>query len=306
MAEALTTVLGGSGFLGRTLVRRLAAAGYRVRTAARGPQGAVHDGDVETLRCDVRDPGSVEVAVQGAVLVVNAVGLYLERGRETFDAVHVAGAANVAAAAQRAGARLVHISGIGADAHSPSRYVRARAEGEARVLAAAPNAVILRPSVLFGPDDALLSTLDKLTRYLPVVPLFGAGATRLQPVFVGDVAEAVLRVAAGSADDGAVYELGGPVQYRYRDLIAEVLTYRQRRRVLLPVPFIVWELQSACLAVLPSPPLTRDQVILMRNHNVVGEDARGFAALGIEPRALAALLPECLPAVADHAAGSPR
>jgi NADH dehydrogenase len=295
MTQPLTTVFGGTGFLGQGIVRRLLAENHRVRIAVRHPRAGELGDRTEQLPADIRNADSVAAAVAGASSVVNTVGLYTERGRETFDAVHIQGAGNVAVAAARAGARLVHISGIGADQRSPSKYVRARASGEQAVRQSAGQWTILRPSVLFGPDDALLSTLERITRLLPLVPLFGTGDTRLQPVYSGDVAEAVLRVLARAEVDGEIYELGGPREYRYRDLIVAVLTHLHRKRLLLPVPFVIWELQSACLSVLPNPPLTRDQVILMRDHNVVGATALTFADLGMRPHSLADLLPECLP-----------
>ncbi len=295
MAQELITVFGGTGFLGQEIVRCLVAANYQVRVAVRHPQTGAFGEEVEQLPSDVCNPDSVAIAVDGASAVVNAVGLYVERGSATFAGVHVQGAQNVAVAADRVAARLVHISGLGADDRSVSSYVRARALGERYVRQSAQQAVILRPSVLFGRGDALLSALERMTRFLPIVPLFGMGATCLQPVYVGDVAAAVLRVLAGTGTDGECYELGGPVQYRYRDLIAIVLAHLKRRRVMLPVPFFVWELQSVCLAVLPNPPFTRDQVILMRHHNVVGDSALAFEDLGMEPRSVANMLPECLP-----------
>lgn len=298
MAASLTTVFGGTGFLGRHTVRALLAADHRVRVATRRGTADFDDERVEPVAVDVRDSGAVAAAVAGASGVINTVGLYVARGAETFDAIHVGGARNVAVAAAGAGIRLVHLSGIGADEHSASAYVRARARGEQAVLATAVSSVILRPSVLFGPDDALLSTLERITSVLPLVPLFGDGSTRLQPVYVADVAEAAVRALTVTTAGSAIYELGGPRHYRYRELIEEVLAHLNRRRLLLPVPFAVWSLQSACLAVLPNPPLTRDQVILMRADNVVGEHAQGFSELGIQPQALADLLPQCLPPAA--------
>ena len=294
MVQKLITVFGGTGFLGQEIVRCLVAANYQVRVAVRHPQAGAFGEEVEQLPSDVRNPDSVAIAVNGASAVVNAVGLYVERGSATFAGVHVQGAQNVAVAADRVAARLVHISGLGADDRSESSYVRARALGERYVRQSAQQVVILRPSVLFGRGDALLSALERMTRFLPFVPLFGMGDTCLQPVYVGDVAAAVLRVLAGADTDGECYELGGPVQYRYRDLIATVLAHLKRRRVMLPVPFVVWELQSICLAVLPNPPLTRDQVILMRHHNVVGDSVLTFEDLGMEPRSIVNMLPECL------------
>lgn len=289
MGQAPITVFGGTGFLGRAVVRRLAAAGTPVRVAARHPAAPAPPeggGAGEPTMADVRDEGAVARAVAGAAGVVNAVGLYLERGGATFDAVHVEGAARVARLAREAGVeRLVHVSGIGADPRSRSRYVAARGRGEARVREQYPGAVILRPSVLFGPGDAFLRTLASVTR-LPAVPLFGDGGTRLQPVHVDDVAAAVARALEEPGTAGRTYELGGARVHSYRAIVAAVLAHHRRRRPLLPVPFAAWRLLAALASVLPAPPLTRDQVALMEVDSVVGTDAGTFADLGIEPRAL--------------------
>jgi uncharacterized protein YbjT (DUF2867 family) len=287
-------VFGGSGFLGRRVVARLAEEGTPVRVAVRHPQRVAHP-HTEAVHADVRDEASVAAAVQGARAVVNAVGLYVEQGAATFEAVHVAGAGRVARCARAGGVeRLVHISGIGADPESPSAYVRARGAGEAAVREAFPAAVILRPSVLFGPGDAFLTVFDDITRLTPAFPLFGSGATRLQPVFVDDVAEAVARALEGPAAPGRTLELGGPHVWRFRDIVARVLRYRRRWRPLAPLPFAAWEMLARALTLLPSPPLTPDQVALMRDDNVVDPKRDGFAAFGIKPRGLDEMLPECL------------
>jgi len=260
MGDGWVTVFGGTGFLGRSIVARLGAAGARVRVAVRHttegvpPQG----GDVEVVYADVRDGTTVAQAVRNSDAVVNAVGLYVEHGEATFQAVHVDGAQEVARAAREAGiGRLVHVSGIGADVNSESSYVRSRALGERAVREACPEAIILRPSVLFGRGDALFRSLAAITRISPVFPLFGDGSTRLQPVFVGDVAKAVVKAVGSPTTRGKVYELGGPRVYRYRELVELVLVHLKRRRLLVPVPFVVWEIQAALLGVLPNPPLTR-------------------------------------------------
>jgi len=292
----MTTVVvfGGTGFLGRRVVARLRAGGAVVRAAARRPDRGVPAG-VEAVEADVRDERTVAAALAGARAAVNAVALYVERGEDTFEAVHVRGAETLARCAGQIGLEgLVHVSGIGADPASPSAYVRARAAGEARVRAAFPGACILRPSVLFGPGDAFLCTLDAITRLAPVVPLFGAGRTRLQPVYVEDVAKAAVRALENPAARGAVFELGGPEVLAYREAIARVLRHRRRRRLLLPVPWVLWSLLAALLAALPSPPFTRDQLALMRRDNVADPALDGFAALGVEPHALENLLPVCL------------
>lgn len=287
--HSLTTVFGATGYLGRRVTRALADAGYRVRAAARHPASeAFADlGDrVEAVEADVRDAGSIAAAIGDAAGVVNAVGLYTERGAETFAAIHVEGAGRVAAAARVAGARLVHLSGIGADPGSPSKYVRARAHGEARVRATAPDAAILRPSVLFGHDDAFLGALVGLVRALPVIPLFGDGRRQLQPVHVDDVAAAIVKIFARGDAAAPLYELGGARAYAYRDLLTQIAARLERKRLFVPVPFIFWNLLAALMAVLPSPPLSRDQIELMRHDNRPNPDLPGFAALDIAPRAL--------------------
>ena len=290
------SVLGGTGFLGRHVVAALAGAGWRVRMVARRPQVWDPGIGVEAVAADIRDTAALAAALDDAAAVVNAVGLYVERGAETFDAVHVQAARRIAElAAARGIARLVHVSGIGVDESSPSAYVRARARGEQAVRDAFPGASVLRPSVLYGPGDALLSTLDAMSRLTPVLPLFGRGASRLQPVHVDDVAAAAVRVLEAPASAGHVYELGGPRTWTYRDLVALVLRHRGRRRALLPVPFVTWELIARIAGAFPDPPLTRDQVVLMREDNVVAPGTLGFAELGLSPRDLEQALPECLP-----------
>lgn len=309
MTSSTVTVFGGTGFLGRAIVQYLAESGNRVRVASRHPaqaQFAAPGGDISAVCADVRDAAAVAAAVKSSRAVVNAVGLYVERGGDTFAAIHVQGAQTVAQQAAAAGVeRLVHLSGIGASADSASRYVRSRAEGERCVQAHFPNAIIVRPSVLFGPHDALLNTIDRITRQTPVLPLFGTGRTRLQPVYVEDVAWAVQRLVkkpSPQAPGVTCYELGGPRIHTYRELVEIVLRYRQRRRLLLPVPFFLWTLQAQLFALLPNPPLTVDQVVLMRSDNVVSADAAGFADLGINPRAIDALLLTCLGSNRDIAA----
>jgi len=293
MAVAHVTVFGGTGFLGRRIVAALLAAGREVRVATRHPENgeAARDSRVESIAADVRDPEAVTRAVQGTDAVVNAVALYVEAQGLDFESVHVRGARNVAEAAE--GRPLAHISGIGASETSPSAYVRARARGEDGVREACRNAIILRPSVLFGPNDSFLSTLDAVTR-LPLVPLFGRGDTRLQPVHVDDLAKAVVHAMDDPAATGRIFELGGAGTYRYREILGLVMAVRGRRRWLVPVPFSVWHLLAAIAAVLPSQPLTRDQVLLIREDNVASPDAPGFAELGIAPRDVAAALSECL------------
>lgn len=297
MANHLITVFGGTGFLGRNIVHHLVVSEVAVRIVARHPYVpdlAGSSGQIELQTANIRDPASVAAAVKGATGVVNAVGLYVEKGEATFEAIHVEGAERVAQQTREAGIRkLVHISGIGADPASPSKYVRARAHGEQRVRNALSDAVILRPSVLFGPNDAFLSSLKTVTR-LPVVPLFGQGTTRLQPVYVEDVARAVRQALEKPGTAGQIFELGGAGIYSYRDLVARVLAHLGRRRPLLPVPFTAWRLLARIASLLPNAPLTVDQVMLMETANVVGAGVGTFADLGIEPRSLEQMLPHCL------------
>lgn len=295
------TVFGGTGFLGRRIVRRLAADGASVRIAVRRPERArlleerAADGRIEAVSADVWDETTVAPAVDGAEAVVNTVGHYIERGKATFEAIHGQGAAHVARAAAAAGVeRLVHISGLGADPASPSPYVRARGVGERLVHQAFPKATILRPSVIFGPEDAFFNRLAGLARVMPVLPLFGTGDVKLQPVYVDDVAEAVAAALASPEAAGRVYELGGPRAYSYRALVELVLEVSGRRRALLPVPYLVWEVLAAVMAPFPARPISRDQVRLMRTDNVVSAQALTMADLGVTPTPVEAVLPTCL------------
>ncbi|ASK35567.1 epimerase [Alcanivorax sp. N3-2A] len=291
------TVFGGSGFLGRRLVATLLAAGEPVRLVARHPD-AVHFNDetrLQRVSADIADETAVAQAVAGSRAVINAVSLYVERAGLTFDAVHVRGAARVARAVRHAAVpRLLHLSGIGADPASPSAYVRARAQGEQAVRGEFQPATLIRPAALFGADDALLASLAMVSR-LPVVPLFGRGDTRLQPVWVEDVARGLAILACRKAAPAPLYELGGGAVYRYRDLQRRVLTHLRRRRPLIPVPFPLWHGLAAGLSLLPSPPLTRDQVYLLQYDNIAAPDMPSFDELGILPRSVGEALPECLP-----------
>lgn len=298
------TVFGGSGFLGRQIVKCLAEAGYRVRVAIRHPDRATFlsefgpDGRIELVRADVWNEATVARAVEGSASVVNTVGHYVEKGGVTFDRVHGQGAMHVARQAKQAGAeRLIHISGVGADPGSPSPYVRARGVGETLVKDAFDDVTILRPSVIFGHGDSFLNTLARLTQQSPIMPLFGTGSTRLQPVFVGNVAEACIRVLADPSSRGRVYELGGPRIYAYRELVRLVRDRMAGRALMVPCPFLVWETLAAAMAVHPNPPLTRDQVILMKRDNVVDRQASTLDDLGIRPVSVEEAMPTCIDAV---------
>lgn len=304
VSDSLVTVFGGSGFVGRHVVRALAMRGYRVRVAVRRPElagflqplGFV--GQIQLSQANVRYPDSVARAVDGAEAVVNLVGVLAQSGRQTFDAVHVAGARAIAKAAAAAGAPLVHLSAIGADAASPSGYGRSKAEGEAAVRAAVPDAVIFRPSIVFGPEDDFFNRFAAMARVSPALPLIGGGETKFQPVFVGDVAAAVLRAVDGKATPGAVYELGGPEVRTFRELMELTLREICARRVLLPLPFGLANLGAKLTQWAPGAPLTTDQVAMLRVDNVVSEAAkaegRTLAGLDIAPAALSTVLPTYL------------
>jgi uncharacterized protein YbjT (DUF2867 family) len=257
------------------------------------PMGNV--GQIVPVMADVRDAAQVAAAVHGAEDVINATSLYVERGRATFAAVHEAGAETVARAAAAAGvARFVQISGIGADPRALSRYARSRARGEQLVRGAFPGATILRPSVVFGPEDAFFNTFAQMAQLSPALPLIGGGGMRLQPVYVGDVAEAARRALHDPAAPGKIYELGGPRVYTFRELLELLLVEIRRRRVLVPVPFFLAEIKATFLGLLPDPPLTRDQVKLLMSDNVVTGTLPGFADLGITPTAAEIVLPTYL------------
>jgi NADH dehydrogenase len=302
--DTLVTVFGGSGFLGRHVVRALAKGGYRIRVAVRRPDLAGHlqplgrVGQIHAVQANVRYPGSVEAAVRDADVVVNLVGVLFERGRQRFEAVHTFGAEAVALAAAAFGARLVHISAIGADENAPSLYARSKAMGEKLVLAAMPSASILRPSVVFGPEDDFFNRFAAIARMSPVLPLVGGGHTRFQPVFAGDVAAAVRAAIEGRATRGPIYELGGPDVKTFKELMQFVLATTERRRLLVPLPFPIAKLQAAVLQFLPKPPLTPDQVELLRSDNVVSpaarREGRTLTDLGIDPVAMGVVVPTYL------------
>jgi NADH dehydrogenase len=291
-------VLGGTGFLGQRLVCRLVAEGVTVRVAVRHPdqarsalRGAGLD-RVTVFRADVRDQASIADAIAEAEAVINAVSAYVEKGGVTFEAVHVHGAETVAREAAAAGVgRLVLVSGIGADPESRSAYIRARGRGELAVQQAFPGATIVRPGAMFGPGDALFGTLAALARRFPVLPLIGGGRTRLQPVYVEDVAEAVARMLADPSTAGQIYELAGPRVYSLRELVGFTLRLISRRRLLLPVPFGVAEVQARLFELLPSPPLTTGQVDLLKADNVASGARPGLRELNIQPKAVEEIVP---------------
>ena len=298
MNSNLVTIFGGSGFVGRHTVRALARAGWRIKVATRHPAsgfflrplGSV--GQIDFVKCDVSDPQGVAQAVTGAQAVINLTGILFEKG-QSFEEVQADGAANIAQASAAAGVRaLVHVSAIGADLESESAYAVTKAEGEQAVREAFPSAVILRPSIIFGPEDGFFNKFAEMARFFPALPLVGGGLTRFQPVFVGDVAQAI--VAALSRQDGRTYELGGPTTYSFKQLLQLILRETGRNRALIPLPFAVASLNAAFLQLLPKPPLTMDQVRLLKKDNVVSSTAAGLSDLGITPTSVEAVIPAYL------------
>jgi uncharacterized protein YbjT (DUF2867 family) len=264
----------------------LRESGATVHVASRHPGQAEGD-DIKQIAVDAHDERSVEAAVAGADGVVNAIGLYVEHGSDTFQTVHVETAARIASVARRVGVkRLVHLSGIGADAASPSPYIRSRGEGEAAVQAAFPGVVIIRPAVMFASDDGFLTTILRLLRGLPAYPLFGDGRTRLQPAHADDVAAAITQVLRQSKKPYPVYELAGPRIYSYEELLRTVARAAGLRPVLMRMPFSVWDVLAGVAEMLPHPPLTRNQVELMQIDTIASDNEPGFRVLGISPRSL--------------------
>jgi uncharacterized protein YbjT (DUF2867 family) len=298
--ERTVTVFGGTGFLGRRMVRHLRQHGFGVRIASRHPDRghrlfALDDPQLQSVKADIHDERSVADAIAGAYGVVNAVSLYVEHGQETFHSVHVKSAQRLAAHARRAGVeRFVHVSGIGADAVSPSLYIRKRGEGELAVQAACADATIIRPAVMFGPDDAFLTTIFNLLRWLPIYPMFGRGLTKLQPAYVEDVAEAIATALQRTDTQAITFECGGPRFYTYEELLRTVARGAGLKPRLIPVPFAAWHALAWFAEMLPSPPVTRNQVELMQVDNVSSPEMPGFGELGISPHSVEEVLQEML------------
>jgi len=280
------TVFGGTGFVGRRVVRYLRETGTKVRVVSRHSSPA-KDAGIEQITADAHDQRFVEAAVAGADGVVNVISLYVEHGRDTFHSVHVETAAKIARAARQAGIkRFVHVSGIGANTASPSPYIRSRGEGEAAVQVAFPGAVIVRPAVMFASDDGFLTTILRLLRSMPAYPIFGDGKTRLQPVYVDDVAAAIAQILRQSQKPYPVYELAGPRVCSYEELLRAIARIAGLRPVLMHMPLAFWNALAGVAEMLPRPPLTRNQVELMQIDTVASEHLPGFRALGISPRSL--------------------
>ena len=298
----VATVFGGSGFVGRYIVKRLAKEGWVVRVAVRDtekahflqPYGNV--GQIVRMPVPIQDEQAVREAVDGADAVFNAIGLLFEPGgAQTFDEVHVNGPERIARLAAETGVkRLIHVSAIGADTESESVYARTKADGEAAILKQFPQATILRPSIVIGPEDGFLNFFAQMARLSPALPLIGGGKTRFQPVYVGDVADAAMTAVHESKTKGKTYELGGPKVYTFKQLMELLLKEIRRKRLLLPIPFGVAQVQAGVAELLPKPLLTRDQVTLLKVDNVVQKGALSFKTLGLEPQAIEAILPTYL------------
>jgi NADH dehydrogenase len=303
--DTLVTVFGGSGFIGRSVVRALAKRDYRIRVAVRRPELAGYlqplgrVGQIHAVQANLRYPSSVEAAMRDSHVAINLVGILAESGAQTFDAVQASGAGAVAKAAASASARMVHVSAIGADENSPSRYARAKAAGEMAVFSAIPSATIMRPSIVFGPEDQFTNRFAALARVSPALPLIGGGLTKLQPVYVGDVATAVADAVDGKLKPGAIYELGGPEVLTMREIMEIILSITERKRLLISLPFRLAKLQSMLLQFAPGAmKLTPDQVELLRADNMVSDAAKAagltLEGLGIAPDSLEAIAPQYL------------
>jgi uncharacterized protein YbjT (DUF2867 family) len=298
--DRIVTVFGGTGFLGRRIARHLRNHGFSVRVASRHPDRGHRlfgrdDPQLQSIKTDIHDDSSVGDALAGAYGAVNAVSLYVEHGRETFHSVHVESAVRVAAQARRAGVeRLVHVSGIGSNPASRSLYIRKRGEGEHAVRTTFAEAILIRPAVMFGPDDAFLTAILKLLAKLPIYPMFGSGRTRLQPAYVEDVGEAIARALQGVEPQALTFECGGPRVYTYEELLRAIATQAGLRPRLMPLPFAAWHALAGLAEMLPSPPVTRNQVELMQVDNVASPQLPGFAELGIVPHSVDEILQEIL------------
>jgi NADH dehydrogenase len=298
---SLVTVFGGSGFLGRNVVRALAKAGYRIRVAVRypnlahylPPMGTV--GQIQLMKCNVNDADQVARAMQGADAAVNLVGVLYSRGSQSFDGLQAQAPGTIAMAAKAAGAKsFVQISAIGANEESESAYARSKAEGERVLREEFAAATILRPSIVFGPEDGFFNKFAAMARMLPFLPLIGGGHTKFQPVFVGDVADAIVTCLSDAATQGKTYDLGGPAVYSFKDLMQFILRETGRSRPLLPVPFFLASLKAMFLQFMPTPLLTPDQVTLLKTDNVVSQGALTFKDLGIQPDSIEAIVPAYL------------
>ncbi|HUJ02996.1 MAG TPA: complex I NDUFA9 subunit family protein [Rhizomicrobium sp.] len=300
MAE-LVTVFGGSGLIGRHTVRALAAAGYRIRVAVREPNHAMfllpagHVGQIQIVKCNVRNEEQVAAALRGADAAVNLVGVLYSRGKQSFQALHKEAPAAIARAAKAAGVKtFIHVSTMGISPESESAYSRSKAQGDEAARAEFPATTLIKPSIIFGPEDDFFNKFANLARYLPALPLIGGGNTKFQPVFVGDVADAILASVRDPATRGKTYELGGPDVLTFKQILEIILKVTERKRLLVTIPFWFSYLEAFFLQFLPKPLLTPDQVTFLKSDNVVTQGALTFADLGIVPDSLEAVLPSYL------------
>jgi NADH dehydrogenase len=304
-APGLITVFGGSGFVGSQVVQDLARRGWRIRVAVRRPdrawrlQTSGHVGQIQAVRCDATDPAQVEAALHGADAAINLIGILYESGARSFEAMHVDAARNIAAACAAAGIdRLVHVSAIGANPESDSKYARTKAAGEMAVREARPDAVVIRPSIVFGAGDSFLNRFAAMASMAPALPLIGGGRTRFQPVHVGDVARAIVRAVERPDAAGRTFELGGPEVLTFEDILKLILRETRRRNGLVPLPFFaaraIGSLAQLTSVVGVAPVLTRDQVVLLESDNVVASGVEGLAELGVEPTGVEAIAPSYL------------
>ena len=301
-SDRLITIIGGSGFLGRHIVRALARRGYRIRVACRRPDLAGHlqplgnVGQIMMVQANLRYPASLAAACEGAYAVINLPGVLHSSGAQSFDAIHAFGAEAAAKAAKAAKARLfIQMSAIGADENASSEYARSKAQGEKNARTAFPGAIVLRPSIVFGPEDSFFNRFADMARFAPFLPLIGGGETKFAPVFAGDVGEAVARLVDAGEADGRTYELGGPEVFSFRQLMQFTLDTIERKRPLIPVPWGIARLQAAIMGLLPKPMLTTDQVELLKRDNVVSAEAeregRTLKGLGITPSGIEGIVP---------------
>ncbi|MGQ0486215.1 MAG: complex I NDUFA9 subunit family protein [Hyphomicrobiales bacterium] len=302
---ALITIIGGSGFIGRHIVQALAKRGYRIRAASRRPDLAGHlqplgtPGQIMPVQANVRYPASLAAACDGAHAVINLAGILYGARAQSFDAIHVFGAEASAKAAKAAKAQLfIQVSAIGADAASASEYARSKAAGEIRASAAFPGAIVIRPSIVFGPQDGFFNRFAALARFAPALPLIGGGTTKFQPVYVGDIAEAAARLIDAGEANGQTYEFGGPEILSFKELMQFTLDTIGRKRLLVPLPWAIAKIQGMILGLLPKPLLTADQVELLKTDNLVSEAAvregRTLEGLGIAPRGIEGIVPTYL------------
>jgi NADH dehydrogenase len=297
----IVTVFGGTGFIGRYAIQNLAKLGYTVRVPTRytadanalRPKGVV--GQINPLSCNLRNPQSIAHAVRGSSIVINLIGVLTESRKSSFDFIHSEVPGRIARAAAEAGAdRMIHISAIGANPDAVSKYAASKGHGEAQLREAFPQATILRPSIVFGPEDQFFNRFAAMARIAHALPLIGGGKTKFQPVYVGDVAAAIVNALTDGSTAGKTYELGGPEVLSFRQLMQLMLKVIDRSAILLPVPFGIAKLQARFTELVPGKPLTRDQVELLKRDNVVAKGAEGLAELGVTPTALELVLPQYL------------